>query len=462
MFLRFPTARVTLRGFAPYLAVLIASGALVSCEKIKSKLERLANANTSKPAPPPKPEEAPLTPEEEAMNKTLQDPALFSDATSEEPAPKAVAFELNKSALVSVLGYHDFKERGGAPMLIAAPKFRAQMQAIKDSKIPVIPLRDLVAWKKGEKNIPEETIVITMDDGWEGVYLHAFPILKEFGFPFTVYLYKKYVNTGGRSMTWEQIREMMAFGAEVGSHSVSHDSLTGRHGKTEAEQNLWLLTELKESKEFLEKNLGVPVTSFAYPYGNVNDVVVDTTLQVGYESGVTVSPQKVTWETHMGRISRYIIHGDSDGNFKLATSFRGRGELGNSRFMLADAKDAAGNSLVDLKPAPDQVITDRRPTIEADLTRLGPLVPESVKLRVGGLGTVPAVFDPVISRIRYQLPYRLRREECYVTLSFKRDATQPEEVVSWKFKVNLAAAYLPKNDETPLADPIVIPAAVPK
>jgi peptidoglycan/xylan/chitin deacetylase (PgdA/CDA1 family) len=38
-----------------------------------------------------------------------------------------------------------------------------------------------------------------MDDGWEGVYTYAYPVLKEYGFPFTIYLYKKYVNIGGRS-----------------------------------------------------------------------------------------------------------------------------------------------------------------------------------------------------------------------------------------------------------------------
>ena len=438
--------------------VAAATGGLVSCNKIKAKLERLAETN--KPPKAAEPQEMPLTPEEEKMNRMLEDPTLLAGAAVEEEAPKAQAFELNKSSIVSILGYHDFRERGGSPMLIAADRFRKQMEAIKESKIPVIAMRDLLAWKKGEKNIPEEAIVITMDDGWEGVYQFAYPVLKEMGFPFTMYLYKKYVNSGGRSMTWEQIREMIAFGAEVGSHSVSHENMTSRHGRDDAAQQLWILTELKDSKEFLEKNLGVPVTSFAYPYGNHNEVITQTAQQVGYETAVTVSPQKVTWDTPMGKLSRYIIHGDSDTNFKMATSFHGRGDVGGANVIASDAKDTDGNPLVDLKPEPNGTITDRRPTIVANLIRLGSLEPSSIKMRVSGLGSVPARFDPATFTVSYQLPHRLRREECMVTLSFKRSAAQPEESLIWKFKINLAASYLPKADEVPLDPPEAVPTVV--
>ncbi|MBX7211916.1 MAG: polysaccharide deacetylase family protein [Verrucomicrobiaceae bacterium] len=444
------------------LALLIPLGGSVSCDKVKAKLQRLAEANKPKPPPPPEPA---LTPEEEKLDKTLQDPNLLAGAAMEEEVPKAQVFELNKSSVVSILGYHDFRDRGGSPMLIAADRFRQQMKAIKDAKIPVIPMRDLLAWKKGEKNIPDEAIVITMDDGWQGVYQYAFPVLKEFGFPFTMYLYSKYVNIGGRSMTWDQIREMIAFGAEVGSHSVSHENMTSKRAKrgkdrTEADQQLWIVSELKDSKDFLEKGLHLPVTSFAYPFGNHNDVIVQTAQQVGYETAVTVSPQKVTWDTPMAKLSRYIIHGDSDTNFKMATSFHGRGDAGSEHILAADAKDAQGNALVDLKPEPNSSVTDRRPVITANLTRLGSVEPSSIKLRVSGFGNVPARFDPDTFTVKYQVPHKIRREDCAVSLSFKRAATAPEEVVTWKFKINLAAAYLPKNDEVPLDPPAAVPDVV--
>ncbi len=430
------------------LLATLALGALPACKRIESKLRRLAEQSgvTPKPPPsPPKPAEPVLTAEELAIEKKLQETALLEAATPEPEVPKAPAFVLNKSAVVSILGYHDFRERGGSPMLIASTKFREQMQAIQDSKIPVISFSDFMAWKKGEKNIPEESIVITMDDGWEGVHTFAYPVLRDFGFPFTIYLYKKYVNIGGRSLSWDQIKEMMQNGCEVGSHSVSHESLKKRpkSAKSDADFQQWILSELKDSREFLEQNLKIKCTSFAYPFGIFDDAVMETALQIGYESLVTVNGQKVTWDTPNGKIGRYIVHGDSDTNFKLATSFRGRGDVGSSKFLVADAKNEQGQQLIQLTPKPDALITNRLPVIEADLKKIGTIDPESLKLRIAGLGTVPATYDPATMILRYEFPYKLRREECALSLSFQRAANQPSEVVSWRFKIDLKAAYLP-------------------
>ena len=435
-----------MRFVLPLILAVLALGALPSCKRIEAKLRRLAEQSgvTPKPAPP-KPAEPELTPEEQAIEKKLQETAMLEAAAPAPEVPAAPAFELNKSSVVSILGYHDFKDRGGSPMVISASKFKAQMQAIKDSKIPVIPFSEMMAWKRGEKNIPEEAIVITMDDGWEGVYSYAYPVLREFGFPFTIYIYKKYVGGGGRSMSWDQIKEMMQHGCEVGSHSVSHESLKKRpkNAKTDADVQQWIVSELKDSRDFLEQNLQIKCLSFAYPYGNFDDGIMETGLQIGYESLVTVNGQKVSWDTPNGKLGRYIIHGDNDINFKLATSFRGRGDVGSNKFLVADAKNDKGEQLIQLKPKPDAVITERRPLIEADLKKLGTIVPESIKLRIAGLGTVPVDYDPATMVVRFQFPYKLRREDCAVSLSFQRAAAQPIEVVSWHFKIDLAAAYLP-------------------
>ena len=55
---------------------------------------------------------------------------------------------------------------------------------------------------------------------------------------------------------------------------------------------MWLMSELKDSKEFLEHNLNIKVTSFAYPFGIFDDVVTQTAQQIGYETLVTVNNQK--------------------------------------------------------------------------------------------------------------------------------------------------------------------------
>jgi peptidoglycan/xylan/chitin deacetylase (PgdA/CDA1 family) len=436
--------------FTPRLLLLLSalSVGLTGCDQVKSKLRALLKSGTeAKGSTEPKV----LTPEEQAMNKILENPEVF-EAAPEAPVPKARAFELNKSATVSILGYHDFRDRGGTAMIISAPKFREQMHAIKESKIPVVPLSLVMEWKKGRANIPEECIVITMDDGWQGVYTLAYPILKEFGFPFTVYLYKEYVNIGGRSMTWVQIKEMMEHGCEVGSHSVSHAALTRKSGKTEEEYQAWLLEELVASKEFLEANLpGARISSFAYPFGNHTDDIAALCLQVGYDNAITVNNAKVAFDTPNAKLGRYIIHGDSDGNFKLATSFRSRGgDLGSGKVIASDAKDATGATLIPLTPAPDTSVPDRKPIISANLSKIGVIDPTSLTLRISGMGLVPVSYDAATMTASYQPPIKLRRRDMSATLSFKRAPDQPVELINWSFKIDLAAAYLPT---TTIAEP---------
>jgi peptidoglycan/xylan/chitin deacetylase (PgdA/CDA1 family) len=431
----------------------------ISCQKTQQKVDQFAQWIGIKAKPDAEKEAAqtanstaPLTAEQQALENQVLNSAVFEVVQPSPAAPSPAvtapatpAFELNKASIVAVLGYHDFKERGGTPMIISAGKFREQMKAIKESKIPVIPLNDVLVWRQGKKNIPEEAIVITMDDGWEGVYTHAYPVLKEYGFPFTIYLYQKYINIGGRSLSWTQIREMMNHGCEVGSHSISHQSLRDSKGRTPEQQLAWLLSELKDSKTFLEQNLGTPMATFAYPFGIFDEATMDLGLKVGYQALVTVNNQKVTWDSPMGKLGRYIIHGENDANFKLATSFRGRGDVASQQVMAADSKNAEGQPLLQLSPEPETTIHERQPTIRADLSRMGEVLADSVHLRISGLGQVPATWDASTQTLSYTLPHRLRQPECAVTLSFKPKADQPEKLVNWRFKVDLASSYKPQR-----------------
>ena len=73
---------------------------------------------------------------------------------------------IDKSSRVTFLGYHQIITEGNpGEMRIKATKFRAQMQALKDAKIPVIPFSDYMKWRDGTKEIPESCVVITIADG---------------------------------------------------------------------------------------------------------------------------------------------------------------------------------------------------------------------------------------------------------------------------------------------------------
>lgn len=376
-------------------------------------------------------------------------PALAAEAFVEAPPPVVVApppFAHDKSAQVSILLYHEFSSAGNATdMTIPTVLFREQMQAIKDSGEAVISLEDFLAWKRGEKNIPNPSIMITMDDGWKSVYTDAYPILKEFGFPFTIFLYTNYVASGSKSMTVDQIKELLANGASLGCHSRSHPyppAVRGALAKGPEEAAVFFRKEMVEPADKLASLLGTRPKVYAYPGGFHLPEMHAFADEAKYEALFTVNPAKVTWETPMKEIHRYVIHGKVPSTFVAATSFRGI-PLGR-RLLGPDNKELH----LTVAPAEGTTVDVRQPLLTADLSPVPDLDPASIMLRVAGIGRVNPEFDPETRQLRYQIPVRLRSGDCSVFLYWKRlNVPEYDAPLVWKFKVDLRASLL--NDIPP-------------
>lgn len=411
----------------------------------------LSSCDRLTPAPPP------------AKNAPL--PEIVSEPGAEAklaPAPEPIdpavpELSINKSAQVSVLGYHEFVT--GKPrqdMQINIDHFREQMQALKDARLPVIPMSDFLAWRRGEKDIPDPCVVITMDDGWKSVYQLALPVLKEFNYPFTIFLYKKYVNGGGRALTTAEISELTANGAEVGSHSVSHKvaaDLRREKSKGPVSYEAFVRSEMKDSKQFLEDLTGKPVRTYAYPGGTNAELDHAIGQEAGYEALFTVNPARVTWDTPASALPRYIVYGRDarDANFRRAISSRGTSEGDLVKALLGGP---AGEALVATKPKPEATVADRQPLIEVDVRKLEGIDPESVKMKIAGFGSVPAEYDPAAGMIRYRVQEALRSSECQVYVTFKRASESKPDAVNWRFNVDTVAHYLPEP-------PPILEAAIP-
>ena len=171
-------------------------------------------------------------------------PNLTGSSLSPTPVVQATPTpsDTNRTAKFIVLLYHRFEDRP-AELVITPNDFRAQMQALKDNRISVISMQDLLAWRKGLKAIPSKSAVITLDDEWNSQYYVAWPIMKEFGYPFTLFVYTQWVNTGGKAMTWAQLEEMRDAGVDVEAHTVSHHDL--RHAPRGQDYTAWLSSKVR-------------------------------------------------------------------------------------------------------------------------------------------------------------------------------------------------------------------------
>jgi peptidoglycan/xylan/chitin deacetylase (PgdA/CDA1 family) len=216
---------------------------------------------------------------------------------------------------VPILCYHRFG-LGPNKMTVTPAQFEAQLDWLARNHYRVLRLGDLTGFLAGREPLPQRSVVITIDDGYESVHRHAFPLLRKYGFPATVFIYTDFV--GARdAMSWAQLRELAASGLfDIQGHSKTHRSLVQRTpAETDADFRQAVDGELRLSRAALERQLaalGVQVRHFAYPYGDANDLVLDSMRRNGFDMGVTVNPGGNAFFAHPLLMRRTMIFGDHD------------------------------------------------------------------------------------------------------------------------------------------------------
>jgi peptidoglycan/xylan/chitin deacetylase (PgdA/CDA1 family) len=345
---------------------------------------------------------------------------------STTPAPNPI----NLKSQVIVLCYHRFEERPKDSLAIKPAEFEAQMQALKDHGITVISMEDFLAWKSGEKPIPEKAALITIDDGYLSGYKVAWPILKKFGYPFTMFIYTDYIKggpkSGGQSMSWNQLADMRDEGVDIESHTISHSSLNARKGKTDEEYLAWLKNEIAGSKELLEKNLGIQVNAFAYPYGLNNATVRDLVKQTGYQVAFTVWGRRIGYGADPMTIGRYGVESTKPKIFEEAVNFTGAVD-GESADLMPAAPSIA------TQPGDGETVTGSPAEIKANLATFGNVDPKSVTMRISGIGLVQASYDPETKFISYKLANKIYARQVTVIVAATVNAKKIE--ARWSFNI---------------------------
>jgi peptidoglycan/xylan/chitin deacetylase (PgdA/CDA1 family) len=226
--------------------------------------------------------------------------------------------DLHGYQTVPILCYHRFGDSGDR-LEVSQAKFREQLNYLKQHRYRVIPLRDLQAFLRGEQALPKRAVVLTIDDGHRSIYKIAYPLLKEFGYPVTLFVYTDYIDNGG--LRWKELEEMVAGGlVDVQPHSKSHDNLTKRRaGEAQTRYRRRLRNEVNEPTALLRHNLNRKVTAYAYPYGDTNPQIIDELRVNGLHLGLTVQPRANPAFTYPYLLRRTMIFGHRDLNaFKAA------------------------------------------------------------------------------------------------------------------------------------------------
>lgn len=182
---------------------------------------------------------------------------------------------------IPVLLYHRIGYTSN-PLTITPERFSQDLAELKQNGYETISLNtfeDCLAGK--EVHLPSKPLLITFDDSYQDNYDNAFPILKQNNDIATFFVITGFIDKYSNRLTSQEIKEMYTSGMSFGSHTVSHAALAN-----ESQDLMW--NELFFSKQFLEKILGIPIDTIAYPGGSYNSETIRIATGLGYSEGFTV------------------------------------------------------------------------------------------------------------------------------------------------------------------------------
>jgi peptidoglycan/xylan/chitin deacetylase (PgdA/CDA1 family) len=252
----------------------------------------------------------------------------------------------------TILAYHEVDpvpERGWA---VSSEDFADQMRYLALAGYNVMPVSALADYIAGRRDsLPPNAVVISVDDGWLCASTEMQPVLKRFGFPWSLYVYPKIVGQGSHALTWAQIAALQKSGVDIEGHTMSHAHLMHRsHPEfTDEQYDAFLRTELDESKRVIESHTGQSVRFLAYPYGDYDDAVVAAAKRAGYEAGLLSWFGTNNRSTDPMKLRRFAMVSDT------------------SLEQLRTALGAATLDLHDLCPAAEGVLNPDQMTLTAKL-----------------------------------------------------------------------------------------------
>ncbi len=212
---------------------------------------------------------------------------------------------------IPILCYHRFGRTSNGKMTVSATAFASQLDWLVRNRYHVLKLADLRDWLAGQHALPLRSVVITADDGYASFYHHAFPLLKQYGLPATLFVYTDFIGAGD-AVDWAELQEMSRSGLiDVAAHSRTHRNLIERasNESDEAYQQV-LLNEIRTPQALLSQKLGIPIAHFAYPYGDANEAVLTIMARQRYQLAATVNPGGNAFFSEPLMLRRTMIYGD--------------------------------------------------------------------------------------------------------------------------------------------------------
>ena len=215
---------------------------------------------------------------------------------------------------VPILLYHNVTygySTEDASLHITPEEFDSQLTALKAGGYNIISLKQYADYVSGNATLPDKPVIITFDDGYSGVYNHAYPILLRHNIPATVFIITGlvgYNDTIYPHFTWEQAAEMDK------SDVIDIQSHTRFHYNAEEISLPLLVLELRKSKFDIETRLNKKCEFLAFPYGAYDGDGLEAALAAGFTCIARTEDRGTNRKSDgIHHLNRIFVHGTWSG-----------------------------------------------------------------------------------------------------------------------------------------------------
>jgi poly-beta-1,6-N-acetyl-D-glucosamine N-deacetylase len=213
-----------------------------------------------------------------------------------------------------VLNYHDIVKAGSPAaslnwMDVSVDHFEEHLAWLKKNGYKIVSVQNVLDAAAGKHAIPDKSVLLTFDDGYQSFYTRVFPLLKKYRYPATLALIGSWLDgidipdeAGKQLLTWDQVREMAKSGlVEMASHTYDlhksavanpqgdkqaaavtriYDPATG-HYETDSQYRERINVALRKSAEFIFQHAGVWPRVMVWPYGEYNNIALEASREAG-------------------------------------------------------------------------------------------------------------------------------------------------------------------------------------
>ena len=183
---------------------------------------------------------------------------------------------------VTTFIYHRFDEPRYPSTNISSEIFAQQLAVLKEQNYQVLSLGEVAKRLAANQALPDKGVALCIDDAFSSFSEVAMPILREYGYPVTLFVNTDAVGTKGY-LGWAELKRLYDEGVEIGNHTATHDYLVElKPGETFSDWKNRVEQDIEKAKDLYAKHLGPVPQIFAYPYGEYTPELLQILENMGF------------------------------------------------------------------------------------------------------------------------------------------------------------------------------------